>query len=133
MNLNEIALLLSQTGQYSTECIGVCTDSRLSMPGQLFIAISGEHFDGHDFVIQAQKQGAVAVVVQRPIDGISIPQFIVPDTLLALAQIAKAHRLTVKCPVIAVTGSNGKTTVKEMIAAILPQPSHATKGNLNNH
>ena len=66
-------------------------------------------------------------------DGINIPQFVVPDTLQALAKIAQHIDKTMTCPVIALTGTNGKTTVKEMIACILPPPSHATKGNLNNH
>jgi UDP-N-acetylmuramoyl-tripeptide--D-alanyl-D-alanine ligase len=133
MNLSNIASILSQTIQVPPECTGICADSRTLKPGQLFIAIEGDRFDGHEFVAQAQEQGAVAVVVNRALEGIRIPQFIVPDTVVALAKIAEAHRNTVHCPVIALTGSNGKTTVKEMIAAILPAPSLATKGNLNNH
>jgi len=133
MNLNTIASLLSQTCQLNTEITDICTDSRLLKPGNLFVAIQGENFDGHDFVKNAETQGAIAVIVNRPVAGLTIPQFVVPDPLLALAKIAAAHRQNMHCPVIALTGSNGKTTVKEMIAAILPQPSHATKGNLNNH
>ena len=133
MNLNTVASLLSQPVQLNAEITGVCIDSRLIEPGNLFIAISGERFDGHDFIKEVVAKGAVAVVVNRAMDGINIPQFIVSDTVDALAKIATGHRQTMTCPVIALTGSNGKTTVKEMIAAILPQPSHATKGNLNNH
>lgn len=133
MNLTTIASLLSQTCQINTEITGVCTDSRLLMPGNLFIAIPGDRFDGHDFVKEAEKKKALAAVVSQVISGVEIPQFLVPDTLLALAKIATAHRQDIHCPVIALTGSNGKTTVKEMIAGILPQPSLATKGNLNNH
>lgn len=133
MTLTQIASLLSQYCPIDTEIKGVCIDSRLLQPGELFIAIQGEQFDGHDFVQAAEEKGAVAVVVHRAVAGISIPQFVVPKTLEALALIAKTHRQTITCPVIALTGSNGKTTVKEMIASILPQPSHATKGNFNNH
>lgn len=93
----------------------------------------GERFDGHDFIKEAEAKGASAAVVNRSIDGVHIPQFVVASPLMALAKIAAAHRQEMSCPIIALTGSNGKTTVKEMIATILPQPSHATKGNLNNH
>ena len=133
MNLNTIASLLSQSCQINTDITGICTDSRQIKPGNLFIALQGEHFDGHNFVKEVETKGALAAVVNRFIEGVQIPQFIVADPLLALAKIAAAHRQDISCPVIALTGSNGKTTVKEMIAAILPQPSHATKGNLNNH
>lgn len=133
MNLNTIASLFSQSCQINTDITGVCTDSRLIKPGNLFIAIQGENFDGHNFIKETEAKGAIAVVVNRHTDGVQIPQFIVADPLLALAKIAAAHRQDIHCPVIALTGSNGKTTVKEMIAAILPSPSHATKGNLNNH
>lgn len=133
MNLNTVAALLAQPTQINAEINGVSTDSRDIKPGYLFVAIVGERFDGHDFVKEAQAQGAVAAVVNRMVDGVNIPQFVVPDPLLALAKIAAAHRQDMHCPVIALTGSNGKTTTKEMIAAILPVPSHATKGNFNNH
>lgn len=113
--------------------MGVCIDSRLLKPGNLFIAIKGENFDGHDFIKEVEAKGALAVVVNHEIPGVHLPQFIVEDTILALAKIATAYRQEIACPVIALTGSNGKTTVKEMIASILPAPSHATKGNLNNH
>lgn len=133
MNLNTVAALLAQTCQINAEITDVCTDSRELKPGSLFVAIQGERFDGHDFIKEAQAQGALAAVVKHAVDGVTIPQFIVPDPLLALAKIAAAHRQDIHCPIIALTGSNGKTTTKEMIAAILPTPSHATKGNLNNH
>ncbi|KTD65085.1 UDP-N-acetylmuramoyl-tripeptide--D-alanyl-D-alanine ligase [Legionella shakespearei] len=133
MNLNTIASLLSQTCLVNAEISGVCTDSRQLKPGSLFIALEGENFDGHNFVKEAEAKGALAVVVSRLTDGVTIPQFLVPDPLMALAKIAAAHRQEIHCPVIALTGSNGKTTVKEMIASVLPQPSLATKGNLNNH
>lgn len=133
MKLQTIASILSQSCPINTDITGVCIDSRLIQPGNLFIAIVGESFDGHDFIKEVAEKGAIAVIVSRAISGVTIPQLIVPDTLDALAKIAAANRQTVTCPVIALTGSNGKTTVKEMIASILPSPSLATKGNLNNH
>ena len=135
MKLNTIASLFSQSCPLTlhTDIIDVCIDSRLLCPGDLFIAVQGDTFDGHDFIKDAEAKGASAVVVTHRINDVQIPQFVVPDTLDALAKIAAAHRKTITCPVIALTGSNGKTTVKEMIAAILPAPSHATSGNLNNH
>jgi UDP-N-acetylmuramoyl-tripeptide--D-alanyl-D-alanine ligase len=108
-------------------------DSRVIKPGNLFVAIEGETFDGHNFIKEVEAKGAIAVVTGRYIEGIKIPQFKVDNTLMALAAIAKAYRDEVHCPIIALTGSNGKTTVKEMIASILPSPSHSTKGNFNNH
>ena len=119
---------------------GVSTDSRTVAPGALFVALRGEHFDAHDFLPQvAQKAGAV--VVERLPEGWdaagAIPAIVVPDTLVALGQIARWWRSQFDIPVIGVTGSNGKTTVKEMIAAILAaahgdEDRLATRGNLNN-
>jgi UDP-N-acetylmuramoyl-tripeptide--D-alanyl-D-alanine ligase len=133
MNLNTIASILSQPCSLKAEITGIGTDSRSIAPGNLFIALEGEHFDGHAFVKEVETKGAVAAVVKNKVEGVKIPQLVVADPLAALAKIATAHREKMNCPVIALTGSNGKTTVKEMIAAILPAPSHATKGNLNNH
>ncbi|WP_419419510.1 UDP-N-acetylmuramoyl-tripeptide--D-alanyl-D-alanine ligase [Legionella sp. D16C41] len=112
---------------------GISIDSRKILPGHLFIALRGEKFDGHHFINEAQNKGAVAVLCERQVEGITIPQFVVNDTLQAMTDMAKWHRKTIHCPIIALTGSNGKTSVKEMIASILPKPSHATPGNLNNH
>jgi UDP-N-acetylmuramoyl-tripeptide--D-alanyl-D-alanine ligase len=133
MNLKTIASLFAHPCQLNTAITGICTDSRSVKPGNLFIAINGEHFDGHDFIHEVEAKGASAVVVNRMTEGVHIPQFVVADTLIALAALATIHRKSITCPIIALTGSNGKTTVKEMIAAILPVPSQATKGNLNNH
>jgi UDP-N-acetylmuramoyl-tripeptide--D-alanyl-D-alanine ligase len=111
----------------------VATDSRLVNSDQLFIAIKGERFDAHDFVADlAGKAGAA--LVSRKIDC-DLPQIIVEDTLQALADLASAWRKTFKKPVIGLTGSNGKTTLKEMIAAILSLEGNvlATHGNLNNN
>ena len=109
-------------------------DSRRVTPGQLFVAIQGERFDGHAFIHDAVKNGAIGVVCLRAIPDLDIPQFVVSDTIQALADLATFHRRQItNTGIIALTGSNGKTTVKEMISSILPQPSFATSGNLNNH
>ena len=114
---------------------GVSTDSRSVAPGTLFVALRGETFDAHDFL--AQVTHCAAVVVEELPDGWTLPAILVPDTLVALGQIAHFWRRRFALPVIGVTGSNGKTTVKEMIAAILGaafgvDASLATRGNLNN-
>ncbi|MEA3301731.1 MAG: UDP-N-acetylmuramoyl-tripeptide--D-alanyl-D-alanine ligase [Pseudomonadota bacterium] len=111
----------------------VSTDSRTLDGEALFVAIPGENFDGHDYVEMAASQGAVAALVDRKID-IGIPQIIVADVRIALLQLAAAWRSKSHAVVIALTGSNGKTTVKEMLAAILSQQGSvlATIGNLNN-
>jgi UDP-N-acetylmuramoyl-tripeptide--D-alanyl-D-alanine ligase len=121
----------------SVICHLIATDSRKVTPGCLFVALIGERFDAHDFLDDVVKQGAAAVVVQRLPHPLSIPALIVPDTKKALGEIAHAWRKQFNLPVIGVTGSNGKTTVKEMIASILKAEfgaAHflATQGNLNN-
>lgn len=111
----------------------VATDSRRDCTGALFVALRGEHFDGHDYVANAVAQGAAAALVDRPL-GLDLPQWLVDDTRLGLGYLASAWRGRFAGRVAAVTGSNGKTTVKEMLAAILAQvgPVRATQGNLNN-
>lgn len=133
MNLSDIAGPLSLPCPKDMPVTGVSIDSRQLKPGHVFIAIQGERYDGHQFILEAIHQGAVAIVAHRMTPGVTIPQLIVPDTLEALTRIAASYRLKRSCRVIALTGSNGKTTVKEMIAAILPKPSFATPGNWNNH
>ncbi len=110
---------------------GVCTDTRRLQPGQLFVALQGPNFDGHDFVPAALEAGAAACLVSRPVAS---PAIVVEDTRRALGELARAWRQRFRLPLIAVTGSNGKTTVKEMLAAILASggPILATRGNLNN-
>jgi UDP-N-acetylmuramoyl-tripeptide--D-alanyl-D-alanine ligase len=115
----------------------VSTDSRTANAGALFVALRGETFDAHDFLGQVASNGAAAVVAERLPQGWDLPAIVVPDTLVALGQIANAWRREYALPVIGVTGSNGKTTVKEMIASILAaafgeQARLATQGNLNN-
>jgi UDP-N-acetylmuramoyl-tripeptide--D-alanyl-D-alanine ligase len=114
----------------------VSTDSRTLEPGALFVALRGERFDGHDHAAQAVARGAVALLVERPL-GVPVPQVVVADSRRALGQAAAAWRARFELPLIAVTGSNGKTTVTQMIAAILAAAHGekrrlATRGNLNN-
>lgn len=111
---------------------GVSTDTRTLEPGQVFFALRGENFDGHAFAAQAFSKGAVAVVSHAPCEA--GPTLAVPDPLDALQRFAAAHRRRHSLPVFALTGSCGKTTAKEMIAAVL-QSKYAvvkTQGNLNN-
>jgi len=112
----------------------ISTDSRSLPAGALFAALRGERFDGHEFARAAAERGAAGLLVERTLP-IDLPQVVVPDTLRALTSCARAHRLLFRGRVIAVTGSNGKTTTKEMLGAILSRigPCLVTKGNLNNH
>jgi len=111
----------------------VCTDTRSLRKGELFLALAGPNFDGNAFVPEAFRRGAAAAVVGRFSDA-DLPQLRVADTGLALARIAKANRGRSGATVLAVTGSQGKTTVKEMLGAILALegPSLVTHANLNN-
>jgi UDP-N-acetylmuramoyl-tripeptide--D-alanyl-D-alanine ligase len=116
---------------------GLTTDSRKIKAGDLFVALRGENFDAHDFLAQVANSGAVAVVAERIPEHFALPALIVPDTKLALAEIGRYWRQQFMLPVIGVTGSNGKTTVKEMISSILSvafgvECRLATSGNLNN-
>jgi UDP-N-acetylmuramoyl-tripeptide--D-alanyl-D-alanine ligase len=112
----------------------VSTDSRTLKPGSLFVALRGPNFDGTAFVQAAAAQGAIGALVERATPG-SLPQVVVPNTLLALQELAGSWRASFSLPVVAVAGSNGKTTAKEMTAAILSRMGlcMATHGNLNNH
>ena len=121
---------------------GVSTDSRMVGCGDLFVALKGEKFDGHEFVAVAKKKGAVAAMVCQGSETgnqeLGIPLILVKDTRLGLGKLAAYWRGHFTMPLVAVTGSNGKTTVKEMIASILRQTAGsadrvlATEGNLNN-
>jgi UDP-N-acetylmuramoyl-tripeptide--D-alanyl-D-alanine ligase len=112
----------------------ISTDTRTVSAGSLFLALQGERFDAHDFAAQAADKDAVAIVVSRPLPDVSLPQILVADTRIALGQIAAWVRNQLDLQIVAITGSCGKTTVKEMCAAILRQsaPVLATQGNLNN-
>ncbi|MCH8499712.1 MAG: UDP-N-acetylmuramoyl-tripeptide--D-alanyl-D-alanine ligase [Marinobacter sp.] len=119
----------------SGQITGISTDTRSLQPGDLFVALRGERFDGHDFLTQAQAGGAAAALVDTVEPGMAMPQIEVRDTLEGLGQLALANRRLSKAATVAVTGSCGKTTVKEMLAAILGEEGEtlATQGNLNNH
>lgn len=108
-------------------------DTRNSLVGSVYFAISGENFDGHQFVVEAVEAGAVAVVVEHDC-GVDVPQLIVRNTRKAMASIAQLWRRQFDVRIAALTGSNGKTTLKEMVASILSLEGEvlATKGNLNN-
>lgn len=112
----------------------VAIDSRRLGPGNLFAALMGERVDGHAFVADAAARGAAGALV-RHAQSVALAQIVVDDVEAALASAARAVRARFTGPVIGVAGSNGKTTVKEMTAAILAQrgPCLATRGNLNNH
>ncbi|WP_461481576.1 UDP-N-acetylmuramoyl-tripeptide--D-alanyl-D-alanine ligase [Porticoccus sp.] len=111
----------------------VSTDSRNIAEQELFVALRGERFDAHQFLAEVATR-ACGMVVERPVRDINVPQWVVPDTCTALGQLALLNRRGFFGPLVAVTGSSGKTTVKEMIAAILGEcgPVLATRGNLNN-
>ncbi len=113
---------------------GVGTDTRQLAPGMLFVAIRGERVDGHDFLAQASAAGAAGALVERRIPAAQLPQVRVADTLAALGDLASAVRARSSVQVVGITGSSGKTTVKNLCAAILEgvAPTHATAGNQNN-
>ncbi|GLH35475.1 MULTISPECIES: UDP-N-acetylmuramoyl-tripeptide--D-alanyl-D-alanine ligase [Pseudomonas] len=113
---------------------GVSIDSRSVGAGQLFVALAGPRFDGHDYLADVQAKGAVAALVEREVADVDLPQLVVADSRLALGQLGALNRAGYDKPVVAITGSSGKTTVKEMLACILRTrgPVHATRGNLNN-
>jgi len=112
----------------------VSTDSRTIAKDALFVALQGPNFDGHEYLQAAKDRGAVAALVSREVN-VSIPQVLVTDVLAALSEYARVWRSQFGFPVIGVTGSNGKTTVKEMIGSIMKQLGSVlvTRGNLNNH
>jgi UDP-N-acetylmuramoyl-tripeptide--D-alanyl-D-alanine ligase len=128
MNSNQIY------GIFESERCRIVTDSRLVQPGDIFFALKGDSFDGNRFAEQAIEKGARLAVVDDPeYDGDH--RIVVEDTLVELQLIASRYRDSFKIPVLAITGSNGKTTTKELIAAVLSEKYrvHYTQGNLNNH
>ena len=141
MGCIELKMLLSEIATHvngdlsgkDLKVSSVSIDTRTLTEGDLYIAINGQVFDGHVFIDKAEQAGACAVLVEKKIDT-KLPQIRVKDTHKALAELAAAWKNQAKVKTIAVTGSNGKTTVKEMIAAILEINSSVlfTKGNLNN-
>ena len=138
MTLSEAARALNATllgGDIVFQAVS--TDTRTLQPGDLFVALTGENFDGHTFITDAIAKGAGAILISALLEvnaGVKVPALRVADTRLALGQLSAAWRARFSIPVIAVTGSNGKTTTKEMLAAIFGQRGSvlATQGNLNN-
>ncbi|MEB3095540.1 bifunctional UDP-N-acetylmuramoyl-L-alanyl-D-glutamate--2,6-diaminopimelate ligase MurE/UDP-N-acetylmuramoyl-tripeptide--D-alanyl-D-alanine ligase MurF [Achromobacter sp. D10] len=125
-----LALLLPQVK-------GVSTDTRRIGEGELFVALVGENFDAHNYLDQAEARGACAAVVAHAMPEARLPQLVLGDTRIALMRIGAAWRARFALPVVAVTGSNGKTTTKEMVSAMLAEWQGegnrlATAGNLNN-
>ena len=120
----------------STPLRAVSTDTRHIEPGDLFVALAGDRFDAHDFLPEAVSKGAAAIVVSRPerTAGLGVPVYAVTDTLVALGELANFYRRAWNGPLVAVAGSNGKTTTKDMIRAALGRvfDVHATSANLNN-
>ena len=139
LSLSQIASILEAQliGDGNVTVENVSTDSRKAVNNGLFFALKGENFDAHDYVMKAAEQGCVAAVVEHPTEG-KIAQLIVKDSRLALGQLAKWLREKINPKVVAMTGSSGKTTVKEMTAAILQQSAVDfddvlfTQGNFNN-
>jgi UDP-N-acetylmuramoyl-tripeptide--D-alanyl-D-alanine ligase len=138
MDLREVARAVN--GRLRGEPLrieGVSTDSRSVAAGDLFVALKGDRFDGHEYLGEAQRRGAVAALTARPVDT-PLPQVVADDTKLALGRLAAHWRARFALPLAALTGSNGKTTVKEMLTAILADHAGersrvlATEGNLNN-
>ena len=115
----------------------VHSDTRSLQPGDLFVALRGERFDAHDFLFQARDAGAAAALAERGLAEAGLPGLQVDDSLIALQQLAAAWRARFRLPLIAVTGSNGKTTVTQMIGSVLRaahgDAAFVTQGNLNNH
>ncbi|UOO88106.1 UDP-N-acetylmuramoyl-tripeptide--D-alanyl-D-alanine ligase [Vitreoscilla massiliensis] len=125
---------ISEEAEHATRII---TDSRKVEAGDVFVALVGEQFDGHDYVADVLTKGVAAVIVSREVVASDARQIVVADTLAALGQVAQAWRFKLNPKIVALTGSNGKTTVKEMCAAILREALGedavlATAGNFNN-
>jgi len=124
---------LMQNGA-SVELQGFSTDSRMLQPGELFIPLRGDNYDGHDYMNQAIQNGAAACLSEEMIGGLLVPVIKVNDTLKALGDLAAAMRRQFAGPVVGITGTSGKTTCKEMLAAILESkgPGLKSAGNFNN-
>lgn len=121
--------------QLFLKCSSISTDTRKIEPQSLFVAIKGDRFDANTFAGEALEKGANYVLIDNPAYHIDHRTIIVPDCLVALQQLAQHHRRYLQLPILALTGSNGKTTTKELIHAVLSQKfnTKATIGNLNNH
>lgn len=126
---------IAQLHSLFLKCSGVSTDTRKIETNCLFVALKGENFDANTFTKEALEKGAKYVVIDNPDFYIDDRTLLVKDSLIALQELAKFHRAYLGLPIIALTGSNGKTTTKELIHAVLSKKYNtlATIGNLNNH
>ncbi len=126
---------IEQLYQRFLRSTGVCTDTRKPVPGAIFFALSGPRFNANEFAAQALEAGCAHAVVDQPSAAVDERYTLVPDTLKALQDLALHHRRTFKGPVVAITGTNGKTTTKELARDVLATTRKvlATEGNLNNH
>ena len=138
MDLQEAALLTHGTAVGGNVAFtSVSTDSRAIQSGQLFVALRGDRFDAHDFVAHVASQGAAAAMVDRAwaaANPVPLPLIVVEDTRLGLGQLAAGWRKRFELPLVGITGSNGKTSVKTLLAGILERvgATHVNAGNLNN-
>lgn len=125
---------VNETAEYEQDFLidAICTDTRTLKPGDTYLAIAGENFDGHDFIQQAIKAGASSVIVQRKVD-VSVPQLEVADSVHALGNVARLYRDQLSAVVIGITGSNGKTTVKGMLQSVCEQQGSTTATVANNN
>ncbi|HWZ58915.1 MAG TPA: UDP-N-acetylmuramoyl-tripeptide--D-alanyl-D-alanine ligase [Gemmatimonadaceae bacterium] len=133
-SLDRVAQALGTGPRGATPIVGVSTDTRTVGAGELFVALVGERFDGHEFLHAAVERGCAGAVVSSAIAGLGIPLYVVPNTQTALGALGRYRRRAWGKPVVAVAGSNGKTTTKELLRAALGSmlTVHATQGNLNN-
>lgn len=138
--LAQIATMISSEvsgAQHDISIEGVSTDTRSIQAGSLFIPLIGENFDGHSYAEDAFHKGAAAILWQKDHGAApqGVPHILVEDSLTALQQLAKAYRKELPVRIVGITGSNGKTTTKDLVAAVLGSTFevHKTKGNLNNH
>ncbi len=127
------AFLLNADRPANSNIIGINTDTRSIETGEVFVALVGENFDGHDYLEVAAKNGAIAAIVSRPM-AIDLPQLLVENTLAAYQKIGRMWRDRLDIPIVAITGSAGKTTTKELIAAVLGTQGSVlkTQANYNN-
>ncbi len=132
LSQHDISMLLAHKTGKNIAISGIATDSRSVAKGNAFFCLKGDNFDGHDFIEQVIEQGASLVVVSQELEEeLSVPSIFVPDTLVALGQVAEFLRDKTSATVIAITGTAGKTTIKEMLASILEQDFSVLKNHKN--